>query len=1445
MKFLRLVLITSFCLIFAQYAKAQVKIGDNPLDIDNRQWEVEQQDSFLLVTDNLEFGASTTSGLLGNNTADALMLKLFGYGLGQFFPTAISPDSQDFTLLDGVTSNVFLGVTDDGRMMEVPLRINLEVRRSDTTANIAFYNGVDTFGTADLLVLDSIFVTDNELTDSIGTLRTIINNSNAADNDTITGNEYIDSIYIDSDTLWLVENKDARLGPINTVNVDLGAYLAGQTFYLADGTIDENRTVDGGGFSLDFTNVSDYSLNTTDSIIVDAASHLTLEGDEVAIRAGGSDAIQINNTQAVKFRSSSVDTSLLINADGTIEAELYGDDGNTNSGFATILGALADGTFVDVDVNDILAKQVDSTIYNNDGVLEGNRTLTGGSNDLTFTGLGDFTVAGDSVILDAPIRGTDFGSDDAAVPTTIIGATANGELIDVLISEILATEVDSTIYNNDGTLLADRTLTGGTNDLTFTDLGDFTVNASGGVNVTTDTLEVTGETKVSGLDDADDGITFTSIVGATADGTLINVTADDILSNQTDSTIYNFDGVLDGNRTLTGGSNDLTFTGLGDFTVAGDSVILDAPIRGTDFGSDDAAVPTTIIGATANGELIDVLISEILATEVDSTIYNNDGTLLADRTLTGGTNDLTFTDLGDFTVNASGGVNVTTDTLEVTGETKVSGLDDADDGITFTSIVGATADGTLINVTADDILSNQTDSTIYNFDGTLLANRTLTGGTNDLTFTDLGDFTVNASGGVNVTTDTLEVTGETKVSGLDDADDGITFISIVGATSDGTLINVTADDILARQVDSTIYNNDGTLLADRTLTGGTNDLTFTDLGDFTVNASGGVNVTTDTLEVTGETKVSGLDDADDGITFTSIVGATADGTLINVTADDILSNQTDSTIYNFDGVLDGNRTLTGGSNDLTFTGLGDFTVAGDSVILDAPIRGTDFGSDDAAVPTTIIGATANGELIDVLISEILATEVDSTIYNNDGTLLADRTLTGGTNDLTFTDLGDFTVNASGGVNVTTDTLEVTGETKVSGLDDADDGITFTSIVGATADGTLINVTADDILSNQTDSTIYNFDGVLDGNRTLTGGSNDLTFTGLGDFTVAGDSVILDAPIRGTDFGSDDAAVPTTIIGATANGELIDVLISEILATEVDSTIYNNDGTLLADRTLTGGTNDLTFTDLGDFTVNASGGVNVTTDTLEVTGETKVSGLDDADDGITFTSIVGATTDGTLINVTADDILAQQTDSTIYKFDGTLTGERTMTMAGNNLLFVDGTDTSIIANDGRMAIGTGSFTANSVSSNVKLEVNGDILAVRVHSSSDRRFKKEIVPVESALRKVMGLEGVNYLFRTDEFKNRNFPTDLQLGFIAQDIEAIVPEVVRTNGDGYKAVDYAKVTALLVEAIKEQQAQITKLEGQLTVANSTNSNMANEIADIKAMIQTLSNLNVADED
>ncbi|MDP2104093.1 MAG: tail fiber domain-containing protein, partial [Candidatus Gracilibacteria bacterium] len=85
-------------------------------------------------------------------------------------------------------------------------------------------------------------------------------------------------------------------------------------------------------------------------------------------------------------------------------------------------------------------------------------------------------------------------------------------------------------------------------------------------------------------------------------------------------------------------------------------------------------------------------------------------------------------------------------------------------------------------------------------------------------------------------------------------------------------------------------------------------------------------------------------------------------------------------------------------------------------------------------------------------------------------------------------------------------------------------------------------------------------------------------------------------------------------------------------------------------------------------------------------------------------------------------------------------------------------------------------------------------------SDQRFKKNITPISFALDMVDKLQGVNFDWRVGEFKDRDFPTGKQIGFIAQEVEKVLPEVVTTDHDGYKGVEYSNITAVLVEAVKE---------------------------------------------
>ena len=128
--------------------------------------------------------------------------------------------------------------------------------------------------------------------------------------------------------------------------------------------------------------------------------------------------------------------------------------------------------------------------------------------------------------------------------------------------------------------------------------------------------------------------------------------------------------------------------------------------------------------------------------------------------------------------------------------------------------------------------------------------------------------------------------------------------------------------------------------------------------------------------------------------------------------------------------------------------------------------------------------------------------------------------------------------------------------------------------------------------------------------------------------------------------------------------------------------------------------------------------------------------------------------------------------------------------GNSKLYIDNSDT-------KKPLVYGDFLKNT------LKVNGRMYATKFIKSSDARLKTDIRPLNNALDTVLSLQGKQYRL-IDEAVNQ---TDI--GLIAQDVEKVLPQIVSQTEDGYKAIDYQSLTAVLIEAMKEQQDQITSLE------------------------------------
>ena len=194
-----------------------------------------------------------------------------------------------------------------------------------------------------------------------------------------------------------------------------------------------------------------------------------------------------------------------------------------------------------------------------------------------------------------------------------------------------------------------------------------------------------------------------------------------------------------------------------------------------------------------------------------------------------------------------------------------------------------------------------------------------------------------------------------------------------------------------------------------------------------------------------------------------------------------------------------------------------------------------------------------------------------------------------------------------------------------------------------------------------------------------------------------------------------------------------------------------------------------------------------------------------------------------VNNDSELFLAEDNDGTYGMhiiYDGS---ENELQIGGKNNINVYGPHLRISRNDPNVAIG------GAIDPAYALRVYGNLRTNGIDELSDERWKKDVVKIEDALQKVLAMKGVYYNWRTEDFPENKFSDKHQVGFIAQELEKILPEVVSTDNNGYKSVMYGHVVALLVEAIKD-------LESQLVEKTTSLEEKTKEIDEIKASLDEI---------
>lgn len=161
------------------------------------------------------------------------------------------------------------------------------------------------------------------------------------------------------------------------------------------------------------------------------------------------------------------------------------------------------------------------------------------------------------------------------------------------------------------------------------------------------------------------------------------------------------------------------------------------------------------------------------------------------------------------------------------------------------------------------------------------------------------------------------------------------------------------------------------------------------------------------------------------------------------------------------------------------------------------------------------------------------------------------------------------------------------------------------------------------------------------------------------------------------------------------------------------------------------------------------------------------------------------------------------------------------------VYANGGNTIMQPTSGRVGIGTESPA-------FKLDVAGAAHASSFPTSSDARLKTNILPVTGVLDRLEAVRVVSFDWNRRYQAMGRATGHREIGVIAQDVEAVFPELVTTWGeDGYRAVDYGRMAALLIEATKELRAE---QEGEIADLKAENADLEARIAALEAMVAQL---------
>lgn len=174
--------------------------------------------------------------------------------------------------------------------------------------------------------------------------------------------------------------------------------------------------------------------------------------------------------------------------------------------------------------------------------------------------------------------------------------------------------------------------------------------------------------------------------------------------------------------------------------------------------------------------------------------------------------------------------------------------------------------------------------------------------------------------------------------------------------------------------------------------------------------------------------------------------------------------------------------------------------------------------------------------------------------------------------------------------------------------------------------------------------------------------------------------------------------------------------------------------------------------------------------------------------------------------------------------------------GDKMIFQAGGSPVLTVDLGKKKVGVGTDNPSHA-----LHVDGEVAGRGGFKSlSDVRCKRNVKGLSDSIEKIMNLRGVSFNWNEDELTGVNPPKNLEFGFIAQEVEKVLPDLVSKDDLGRQSLSYSSLVPLLVESIQQQQRMIDEQKKVINQHEERNKSLEKKLGQIEKLLTSIADEN-----